>query len=261
MVVHCAGLVNFEASLEKALAANTIGVANVLKFCRKQGAAMMHVSTCYVAGNADGQRFEDDIPADWCPKGARNFSLQREIRDALGAVDRVIAESSDQSLACRTGERLKTTAVAARAEGALENRRKRWVEDRLKKIGQQRAFGSGWPNTYSYSKSLGEQLVLAARDEVNVAVVRPSVIESALKDPFPGWNQGVNTSAPLTYMARRGYRFYPARADLVLDVIPVDLVAHAMVPILAALLLRRHQPIYQLGTSDTIRSRCAGWLS
>ena len=34
-VVHCAGLVNFEASLEKALAVNTIGVANVLEFCRK----------------------------------------------------------------------------------------------------------------------------------------------------------------------------------------------------------------------------------
>src|ERR1700674_1890790 len=60
-VVHCAGLVNFEASLEKALAANAIGVGNVLKLCRKLGAAMMHVSTCYVAGNADGQRFEDDI--------------------------------------------------------------------------------------------------------------------------------------------------------------------------------------------------------
>ncbi|MFI5352113.1 MAG: AMP-binding protein [Candidatus Binatales bacterium] len=249
-VVHCAGLVNFEASLEKALAANTIGVANVLKFCRKQGAAMMHVSTCYVAGNADGQRFEDDIPADWCPNGARNFSLQREIRDALGAVDRVLAESRDQSQLAELERDEDDQSSPRGAEGALEMRRKRWVEDRLKRIGQERARRLGWPNTYSYSKSLGEQLVLAARDEINVVVVRPSVIESALKDPFPGWNQGVNTSAPLTYMARRGYRFYPARAELVLDVIPVDLVAHAMVPILAALLLRRHQPIYQLGTSE-----------
>ena len=32
--------------------------------------------------------------------------------------------------------------------------------------------------------------------------------------------------------------------------IPVDLAAHAMVPILAALLSRKHQPIYQLCTSD-----------
>src|SRR5271170_8135911 len=92
-VVHCAGLVNFEASLEKALDANTVGVANVLKFCRRHGAAMMHISTCYTAGNADGQRFEDDIPENWCPNGGRNFSLQREIRDALAAVERAVAES------------------------------------------------------------------------------------------------------------------------------------------------------------------------
>ncbi|HMD04087.1 MAG TPA: SDR family oxidoreductase, partial [Candidatus Binatus sp.] len=66
-VVHSAGLVNFEASLEKAIEVNTSGVANVIEFCRKVGAAMMHVSTCYAAGSADGHRYEDDIPEDWCP--------------------------------------------------------------------------------------------------------------------------------------------------------------------------------------------------
>ncbi len=35
-----------------------------------------------------------------------------------------------------------------------------------------------------------------------------------------------------------------------LDVIPVDLAAHAMIPILAALLAGRHKPVYQLCTSD-----------
>ena len=61
-VVHSAGLVNFEASLAKAMEVNTTGVANVLDFCRKSGAAMLHISTCYVAGAADGHRYEDDIP-------------------------------------------------------------------------------------------------------------------------------------------------------------------------------------------------------
>ncbi|HJU29500.1 MAG TPA: AMP-binding protein, partial [Candidatus Binataceae bacterium] len=107
----------------------------------------------------------------------------------------------------------------------------------------------GWPNTYSYTKSLGEQLVLGARD-VTATIARPSVIESALADPVPGWNQGVNTSAPLTYLSGRGYRFYPAKPELVLDVIPVDLAAHAMIAILGALLLKRHRPVYQLCTSD-----------
>jgi long-chain acyl-CoA synthetase len=262
-VVHCAGMVNFEASLEKALAVNTIGVRNVLEFCRKHGAAMLHISTCYVAGDADGNRFEDEIPINWCPKARRNFKLDREIRDALAAIERIVTESQDHArLGQFRGEIEDDSAPKVSSDGALgddesdghnraiESRRKRWVERQLKEVGARRAKGWGWPNTYSYTKSLGEQLVLAARGELNVVVVRPAVIESALRDPFPGWNQGVNTSAPLSYMSGRGFRFYPARPNLVLDVIPVDLVAHAMVPILAAMLLKRHEPIYQLGTSD-----------
>jgi long-chain acyl-CoA synthetase len=250
-VVHCAGLVNFEASLEKSLSVNTTGVANVIEFCRKRGAALLHVSTCYTAGNADGHRFEDDLPIDWCPNGRRNFTLRREIRDAFAAVARVEAESHDQ---VRQADELHVvnadTDGGDAHEKAAERWRKRWVEERLKEIGLERARRWGWPNTYSYSKSLGEQLVFAAQDTIVATVARPSIIESALRDPFPGWNQGVNTSAPLTYLSGRGYRFYPAKGELVLDIIPVDLAAHAMIPILAALLAGRHKPIYQLCTSD-----------
>ena len=250
-VVHSAGLVNFEASLSKSIEVNAGGVANVIAFCKKIGAAMLHISTCYVAGAADGHRFEDDIPTNWCPAGRKSFNLEREIRDARVAIARVEAESRDQQrLADFRGESDDDNAEVETREGALEHRRKAWVEERLKEVGKQRALKWGWPNTYSYTKSLGEQLVLAARDELNVTVVRPAVIESALADPFPGWNQGVNTSAPLTYLSGRGYRFYPAKAELVLDVIPVDLAAHAMIPILGALLIKRQKPIYQLCTSD-----------
>ena len=247
-VVHSAGLVNFEASLEKAIEVNTTGVANVIEFCHKIGAAMMHVSTCYAAGIADGHRYEDDIPKDWCPNARKSFRLEREIHDALAAIERVQAESRDQ---LRHAEfRGDDDYDGNPRESAIEHRRKQWLEERLKDVGRERAQKWGWPNTYSYTKSLGEQLVLANRETLDVSVVRPAVIESALRDPFPGWNQGVNTSAPLTYLAGRGYRFYPAKAELVLDVIPVDLAAHAMVPILGALLSRKHKPIYQLCTSD-----------
>jgi long-chain acyl-CoA synthetase len=251
-VVHCAGLVNFEASLERSLSVNTIGVANVVEFCRKRGVPLLHVSTCYAAGNADGHRFEDDIPVDWCPSGRRDFNLRREIRDAQAAIARVEAESHDRARQADDLHAGGTEADGGDAhEAAAERWRKRWVEERLREVGLKRARRWGWPNTYSYSKSLGEQLVFAAGDSVRATVARPSVIESALRDPFPGWNQGVNTSAPLTYLSGRGYRFYPARGDLVLDVLPVDLAAHAMIPILAALLSGRHKPMYQLCTSDT----------
>ncbi|HLW72393.1 MAG TPA: AMP-binding protein [Candidatus Binataceae bacterium] len=252
-VVHCAGLVNFEASLEKALAINVTGVNHVIDFCRQRSAALLHVSTCYAAGAADGHRYEDDVPTDWAPRNGRDFNLKREVRDALAACERIESESRDHAHQAEFAATSRDGAEPADDDTHLranESRRKQWVEERLKQVGRERALGWGWPNTYSYTKSIGEQLVLAASDEIAVTVARPSVIEGALRDPIPGWNQGVNTSAPLTYMAGRGYRFYPAEAKLVLDVLPVDLAAHAMVPILAALIARRHQPIYQLCTSD-----------
>src|SRR6202166_3944376 len=249
-VVHSAGLVNFEASLEKAIEVNTTGVANVIEFCTRTGAALMHISTCYVAGIADGHRYEDEIPENWCANARKSFRLEREVRDALAAIARVEAESRDQVRHAEFRGDDDFEGAENPRESAIEHRRKQWVEERLKEIGRRRAQSWGWPNTYSYTKSLGEQLVLGERERLNVTVVRPAVIESALRDPFPGWNQGVNTSAPLTYLAGRGYRFYPAKADLVLDVIPVDLAAHAMIPILGALLLRKQKPVYQLCTSD-----------
>ena len=125
-VVHSAGLVNFEASLEKAIEVNTTGVANVIEFCGKVGAAMMHVSTCYVAGIADGHRYEDDIPENWCPNARKSFRLDREIRDALAAIERVQAESRDQ---LRHAEfRGDDDEDANPRESALEHRRKQWLE-------------------------------------------------------------------------------------------------------------------------------------
>jgi long-chain acyl-CoA synthetase len=254
-VIHCAGLVNFEASLEKALAINVLGVNHVIDFCRMHGAALLHVSTCYAAGAADGHRYEDDVPIDWAPRNAHNFNLKREVREALAACERVEAESRDRAHQAEfrvdgPDDGVELAGEDDASQRRHEARRKQWVEERLKQVGRERALGWGWPNTYSYTKSIGEQLVLAAREHMAVTVARPSVIEGALRDPHPGWNQGVNTSAPLSYMAGRGYRFYPAKAKLVLDVIPVDLAAHAMIPILAALIARRHQPLYQLCTSD-----------
>src|SRR5713101_5856742 len=178
-VVHSAGLVNFEASLQKAVEVNTIGVANVIEFCTKTGAALMHISTCYVAGIADGHRYEDEIPENWCPNARKSFRLEREVRDALAAIARIESESRDQVRHAEFRGDDDESAESPR-ESAVEHRRKQWFEERLKDVGRKRAQSWGWPNTYSYTKSLGEQLVLSERERLNVTVVRPAVIESAL---------------------------------------------------------------------------------
>ncbi len=115
-----------------------------------------------------------------------------------------------------------------------------------------RANELGWPNTYTFTKSLSESLMrnfLDASPHAAIAVVRPSIVESSVEQPFLGWNEGVNTSASLSYLLGTFFRQLPTNASKCLDLIPVDLVCRGMMLISAALVERRHERMYQLATS------------
>jgi long-chain acyl-CoA synthetase len=69
--------------------------------------------------------------------------------------------------------------------------------------------------------------------------------------PFRGWNEGVNTTAPLSYLLGTYFRQLPSNKRKRLDVIPVDLVCRGLTLIAAALVQRIHEKVYQLATSAT----------
>ena len=54
-----------------------------------------------------------------------------------------------------------------------------------------RAKTYGWPNAYVFTKAMGEMLLGHLKDNVNVVIVRPTIITSTYKEPFPGWVEGV----------------------------------------------------------------------
>ena len=87
--------------------------------------------------------------------------------------------------------------------------------------GIERAAKWGWPNIYTYTKSMGDQLV-ARETGIVRAIVRPAIVESAVAFPFRGWNEGFTTSAPLVYLALKGQNVLPVAPKLILDVVPVD---------------------------------------
>lgn len=41
------------------------------------------------------------------------------------------------------------------------------------------------PNTYTYTKALAEYLVQQEANNLNVAIVRPSIVGASWKEPFP----------------------------------------------------------------------------
>jgi Male sterility protein len=112
-----------------------------------------------------------------------------------------------------------------------------------------------WPNTYTYTKSMAESLLLKRASKLRFSVLRPSIVESALSFPFPGWNESFNGTAPLAYIMGSWFRMVPARPDAPFDVIPVDQVCRAMTIATAALAKQCEQPVYHVGSSH--RHRCS----
>ncbi|HBB94809.1 MAG TPA: AMP-dependent synthetase, partial [Blastocatellia bacterium] len=112
------------------------------------------------------------------------------------------------------------------------------------------AHAWGWPNIYTYTKSLGEQLV-AAETEIVRGIVRPSIVESAKSYPFPGWNEGFTTTAPIIFMTLKGQRQLPANPKLILDITPVDQVAAVMLAVAAQACVEEPKLVHQAATGDS----------
>jgi len=214
VMIHCAGITDFQPDPIRALGVNVIGGNHAADIAVRCQAKLVHISTCFVAGNVSGEVAETVTPGV-APNG-RRFSVSAEIR-AL-------------QMACRSGEAAKK--VKTRVE-----------------IGKQRALDLGFPNIYTYTKGLAEH-ALAARQDLDLVIVRPSIVECARNYPMPGWNEGANTAGPLAWLITSSFRRLPTNGHHAFDIIPVDDVARGMTLVVAAALDDRAEPIYQLASSS-----------
>ncbi|MEO8477846.1 MAG: HAD-IB family phosphatase, partial [Actinomycetota bacterium] len=117
-----------------------------------------------------------------------------------------------------------------------EDRRQRWVTKRLVEYGRMRARSLGWPDVYTFTKAMGERAVeeLAREANLPLSIVRPSIIESALLHPFPGWIDGFKMADPII----RAYGLgqipeFPGIPEGIIDLIPVDFVVNAILAVAA----------------------------
>ena len=255
LVVNSAGLTDFNPDLRDALSSNVDATLNLLEFLRGcDRAGLMHLSTCYVVGMRDG-RVNEELQANYNPARDTAFDAEREIASLRETVRRVEerAESPELTKALTRqalGKGVDPSAVPAKElEGVLKRNRSRWARNRLVRVGLRRAQHLGWPNTYTFTKSLGESILARHSGELSIAIVRPSIVESSERSPFTGWNEGINTSGPLSYLLGTNFRQLPSNERKCLDVIPVDMVCRGMTLIAAAVMLRRNAPLYQLATS------------
>jgi alcohol-forming fatty acyl-CoA reductase len=249
VVVHSAATVSFDAPLDQAVEINLLGPARVaaaLSTARREAAAeqrggarsptvhMIAVSTAYVAGSHQGEAKEEllttsrySLDVDW----QAEVAYARRLREDLEAESRQPANLTRFAKKAReelggAGEHL----LAARAERIRDD----WIKRRLVDAGTTRAQALGWPDAYPFTKAMGERALIEAA-EVPVTIVRPSIIESALAEPVPGWIRGFRMAEPIIISYARGLlREFPGVPEGVIDVIPVDMVVAAVLAIAAA---------------------------
>jgi alcohol-forming fatty acyl-CoA reductase len=228
-VIHCAASVSFEEPLDDALALNALGPSRLLKSLHDAGATphFVHVSTAYVA-DAQVSLVAEDGPPHPGVGELEPIALMGVARGWRQAAE----EESNLPAQLREFKNLARREASSRpgmdAEDRAEELKARWVKQQLARRGRRYAMAAGWPDTYALSKAVGERLVIESSE--HTTVIRPSIIESAVRQPRPGWLEGIKVADPLILAyAAGGLTHLPGRASNRIDIVPVDYVANACV--------------------------------
>lgn len=238
LVLHCAASVDFDLPLDDALSVNVGGTVGLLRALKQVASlpVIVHVSTAYVAGLRRGIVLELE-PGK--PGKSVSLDWQEEASAAAAVRSRVGEESRSPERAAEFLERAEgelgpsgRVSVARRAEEF----RKRWVDQTLVDRGRQRAQALGWPDVYTLTKALAERHLLSEAKGARLAVVRPAIIEAAAVEPEPGWIEGLKVAEPIILAYAQGQlNEFTGRPETVLDLIPVDYVANAVLAAAASL--------------------------
>ncbi len=257
LIVNSSGLTDFNPDLRDALLTNVDAAMSIVEFVRKSDhAGLLHLSTCYVAGTRDG-RVGESLRPNYSPAGEANFDADVEWR----ALHELVRRAAEKAESAEVTEELRWQALqkehaskdlkGAALENQIRKNRVRWLRSHLTDAGKKRANELGWANTYTLTKSLAESLIYKCGAGLPIAIVRPAIVETSVEKPFLGWNEGINTSASLSYLLGTYFRQLPTNERKRLDVIPVDSVCRGMTLIAAAIVERRNALVYQLATSVT----------
>ncbi|KAL1823788.1 hypothetical protein DCAR_0311796 [Daucus carota subsp. sativus] len=227
IVVNIAATTNFDERYDISLALNTFGAEHVYNFAMKCSKIklLLHVSTAYVCGEKTGLIVEDPYKMGETLNGERGLDVNHEKQ----VIEEALFQLNQQNA---TNE-----AITAA----------------MKELGIQRARHYGWPNTYVFTKAMGEMLLgeMNLNKQLPLVIVRPTIITSTYEEPFPGWVEGIRTVDSLAVGYGKGkLTCFLGDPDSNIDLIPADMVVNTMIVAMAA---HSNEPecevIYHVGSS------------
>ncbi len=263
IVINSAAVVSFDAALDEALNLNILAARRVAEFarsCRK--AILVHVSTAYVSGATHKRAPETiyhaaepvaDPDADPFPKGQI-----RDMENDLEKIRSIVNRIREEANAPEQDRKFKLMMLrrpsprkSPRRRDRVEILRRRWMTERFVEVGMAWARERGWNDTYTYTKAIGEHAVLSVRGDMPTVILRPSVIESSLSEPSPGWLDGLRMADPLIAAIGKGrLKSLPLNPDVLIDLVPVDVVVNTLLASLTKAGQEGGLSIYQVATGS-----------
>ncbi|CAL4969345.1 unnamed protein product [Urochloa decumbens] len=211
IVVNSAANTTFDERYDVAMDINTLGPFRLMSFAHRfrKLKLFLQVSTAYVNGERQGVvlekpfRLGDTIASELASAGSSQhksgamLDIEAEIKLAFDP-----RRHSDDSASFTQG---------------------------MKRLGLERAKLHGWQDTYVFTKAMGEMVINCMRGDIPVVTIRPSIIESTLRDPLPGWIQGNRMMDPIVVNSGKGHLSgFIADPDCIIDMVPADMVVSVM---------------------------------
>ncbi|KAK8463991.1 hypothetical protein PHAVU_011G092400 [Phaseolus vulgaris] len=170
IIINFAATTKFDERFDISIDVNTMGVLHVLNFAKHcpEIKIFMQISTAYVCGEIkDEKTIVQEKPFEMGQTLKKSSKL--DITEEMNLLKKKIDE--------------------LRSKNATEST----IKNALKDYGIERANLYGWPNTYAFTKAMGEMQLVHHKDNVPLIIIRPTMVTSTLKDPFPGWIEGLRT--------------------------------------------------------------------
>ncbi|XP_050287961.1 fatty acyl-CoA reductase 2, chloroplastic-like [Quercus robur] len=232
VIINSAADTTFDERYDVALNINTRGPSRLLGFAKKckKLSLFLHVSTAYANGERQGLIMEE--PFHMGQTIAEESATSKTPPESIPVLD-IIAEielASDLKLSVHENV----------------------VAQKMIELGLQRAKIFGWQNTYEFTKAMGEMLLNSMRGDIPLVIIRPSVIESSIKEPFPGWIEGIKMLDPLILSYGKGrLPGFIVDPKAVIDVVPLDMVVNASIAAIAkhGIAAKPELHVYHVGSS------------
>ncbi|CAH1738327.1 unnamed protein product [Aphis gossypii] len=90
-----------------------------------------------------------------------------------------------------------------------------------------------WPNTYTFTKAIAENMILNNDNQLPISIFRPSIIGCTHFEPYPGWLDTINGPSGIVTGVMAGLlRTIYLDSNKITDIIPVDYTVNALISVM-----------------------------